>query len=78
MESCPSQNEHWITSASAAYLIDGVFSGGGGGGVCIREGEGKREDAHIVWMLGLAFLNCMRCFFLYRVGLFALVRLAGF
>lgn len=31
MESCPSQNEHWVTSASAAYLIDGVFSGGGGG-----------------------------------------------
>lgn len=52
VESCPSQNEHWITSVSAAYLIDSVFGSGGGGGVygcmdvCKRQGK-ERERIHI-------------------------------
>lgn len=59
MESCPSQNEHWITSVSAAYLMDSAFGGGGGVygymGVCKRR-EKERERIHVC--------QGMRCYFL--------------
>lgn len=43
MEGCPSQSEHRISCVSAC-LIGSVF--GGGGGVCLREGE-RKERMHI-------------------------------